>query len=106
MKQKVEFVCKCGRSYILFVYPGKPQKCPRCARVMKSSIQQKETKKDEKISVKPKVSMSFGYPDETREYQYTFDQDGQWKSRSEPFTLGKLLKKIWTLFSPRRTGRY
>lgn len=110
VKQKVEYVCECGRSYIFFG-ENKLRKCQRCGRLMhivdpsaKNSGAPRAAAK-QVISVDHKaVPRNMSNLDETWEYEYKFDPRGR-GYKEEPFTIGKLLKKIWTLFSFGKTSR-
>jgi hypothetical protein len=103
--EKLEFVCDCGRRYIIIAAPSaKPRKCPKCGRVMRS-VAEKAVEPEQTAHNKPQNP--FDGMEETWEYEYKFDQRRPDRHDREPFTLGSLVKKFWRLFFPgRRSRRY
>ncbi len=96
---KTEYHCDCGRKYIVPQdTQGATRKCPRCGRMM-----QPVQKLEELLSKNERKKNPFKKLDDTLEYEYRFNPQGErLVIRSEPFSLKGLFRKIISLFSFRR----
>lgn len=99
---KIEYFCECGRHFIILdAGVGKMRKCPRCGRMMAPFSEQDKIAAIQEEKNKKKKS-SLDNLEDTIEYEYKFDGSGKRvKQESKKSTLGRLLKKIFTLFSVR-----
>lgn len=98
VKEQVEYYCECGRRFIIpNCIERTPRKCPRCARMMFPELPEDSVKV---IIQPPKKKNLLDNLEETLEYDYKFDGQGQRLTRSsEPFSLLSIFRKLFSLLS-------